>query len=61
MSATDASTVDLRSLPEFELECLFDDPTDPAELTIFTPDTGRLATEWITADRETARSLDRMR
>ncbi|WP_251341598.1 hypothetical protein [Haloplanus halophilus] len=62
MAATDApSTADLRSTPEFELECLFDDPSDPSELTIFTPEDGKLATEWISADRTTARSLDRLR
>jgi len=60
MAAT-PSTADLRSAPEFDLECLFDDPSDPSELTIFSPEDGKLSTEWITTDRTTARALDRVR
>jgi len=51
----------LRDRPEFELECLYDDPSSPSELTIFSPEPPRLATEWVTADRSTAVRLDRMR
>jgi len=62
MAATNPpATTELHSTPEFELECLFDDPADPSELTIFSPEGGNIATEWVTADRSTARSLDRMR
>jgi hypothetical protein len=62
MAPADApSPAELRSTPEFELECLFDDPSDPSELTIYTPETERLATEWVTADRGIAESLDRVR
>jgi len=53
-----AATVPVRERPGFELECLYD---DPSELTIFSPDTRRLATEWLTVDRSTAVRLDRMR
>jgi hypothetical protein len=60
MTAT-PSAAGLRSAPEFELECLFDDLSNPSELTIFTPEDGKLATEWISADRTTARALDRVR
>ncbi|WP_299333643.1 hypothetical protein [Haloplanus sp.] len=57
-------TTDLPSPAEAqnpELECLFDDPADPSELTVFAPGTDSLATEWLTIDWETARSLDRLR
>ncbi|MFD1632396.1 hypothetical protein ACOZ4L_06330 [Haloplanus ruber] len=60
MTAT-TPPAELRSAPEFELECLFDDPSDPSELTIFSPEGENLATEWVTADRSTARSLERIR
>jgi len=62
MGATNPpATTELQSTPEFELECPFDDPADPSELTVFAPDTDSLATEWLTVDWETARSLDRLR
>jgi hypothetical protein len=60
-ATTPPPTDELRSVPEFELECLLDDPADPTELTIFTPETDKLATEWISADRTAARSLDGLR
>lgn len=47
--------------PEFELECLYDDPSSPSELTVFSPETPAIATEWLTVDRSAAVSLDRMR
>jgi hypothetical protein len=58
MDATDAT---LRQAPEFELECLYDDPSSPSELTIFSPETPEMATEWLTVDRSSAIRLDRMR
>lgn len=62
MSATDEpETGDLSSAPEFELECAYDDPEDPSELTIFAPSTPRSVTEWVTADRSAAVPLDRIR
>lgn len=62
MSAGDAPSIaGLRETPEFELECLYDDPSSPSELTIFSPETPRVATEWVTVDRESAVRLDRMR
>jgi hypothetical protein len=51
----------LRRAPEFELECLYDDPSSPSELTIFSPETPAMATEWLTVDRSSALRLDRMR
>lgn len=47
--------------PDVELEWLYDDRTNPSELTIFSPGEQTLATEWITADRSVARSLDSIR
>lgn len=47
--------------PDFELECLYDDPSEPSELTIFSPDGESMVTEWMTADRSTAVALDRLR
>lgn len=49
----------LEETPEFELECLYDEPSNPSELTVFAPD--RLTTEWLTADRSAAVPLDRIR
>ncbi|MDY6817811.1 MAG: hypothetical protein SVG88_04040 [Halobacteriales archaeon] len=41
--------------PEFELEYLYDDPDDPAEVTIFLDaDEADLSTHWITIDRSSA-------
>ena len=51
----------LRQAPEFELECLYDDPASPSEVTIFSPGTPEMATEWLTVDRSSAVGLDRMR
>jgi hypothetical protein len=39
----------------------FDDPADPAELTLFPTDEEWSPTTWITADVEDAIALDRMR
>ena len=58
MEATNAT---LRQAPEFELECLYDDPSSPSKLTIFSPGTPEMATEWVTVDRSAAIRLDRMR
>lgn len=55
------STARLMEAPEFELECRYDDPADPSELTVFSPATRHLATEWMTADRSTVVPLDRVR
>ncbi|WP_435070160.1 DUF7511 domain-containing protein [Haloplanus sp. C73] len=63
MSAESAtlSASGLGETPEFELECLYDDPTNPSELTVFAPETRRLATEWVTVDQSTAVCLDEIR
>lgn len=52
---------ELDATPEFELDCLFDDMDDPAELTVFTPEGRATATEWITVDRSEAVALDQIR
>ena len=51
----------LRQDPELELECLYEDPASPSEVTIFYPGTPEMATEWLTVDRSSAVGLDRMR
>ncbi|MFB6301995.1 MAG: hypothetical protein ABEH78_03955 [Haloferacaceae archaeon] len=47
--------------PDIELCHLVDDPANPAELTIFSPEARSLATEWVTASRSAAVRLDEMR
>jgi hypothetical protein len=49
---------ELEAAPEFDLECLFDDPENPSEVTITTPDTEQSVTEWVTVDRSTAVPLE---
>lgn len=48
-------------MPEFGLGCLFDDPSNPSTVTVFSPETDRLRTEWLTADRSTAVALESVR
>lgn len=43
------------------LEYLYDNETDPDEVTVFNPKSNSLATEWITTDVETAVALDETR
>lgn len=52
---------DLAETPEFDLECLYDDPVDPSELTIFSPEEREFGTEWVTAAASTAVPLDQIR
>lgn len=59
--AEGGSADDPTETPTFELECLYDDPTDPAELTVYAPEAERLATEWVTVDRSAAVSLEEIR
>jgi hypothetical protein len=62
MSATGAVRgAELEAPPEYELDCLYDDCDDPSELTIFSPTSPGLATEWVTADASSAVPLDRDR
>ncbi|EMA34225.1 DUF7511 domain-containing protein [Haloarcula japonica] len=63
MSATTSplSDTDLNETPEFELDCLYDDPEDPSELTIFPSDRQQSVTEWVTADRSATVSLEKLR
>ncbi|MFB6122344.1 MAG: hypothetical protein ABEJ78_02655 [Haloferacaceae archaeon] len=51
---------ELEETPEFDLECIYDDPENPAELTIFSPESEDLTTEWITTDRSTAVPLEKV-
>ena len=48
-------------VPEFELACLYGDPSNPRELTVFSPADHRMATEWLTVDRSAAVSLANVR
>jgi hypothetical protein len=47
--------------PEFELACLYGDPSNPRELTVFSPADHRMSTEWLTVDRSAAVSLTDVR
>lgn len=47
--------------PTFDLECQYDDPMDPSELTIFAPDAPSRTTAWISADDSAAIPLDHCR
>lgn len=60
-TTTPPSDTDLNEAPEFELDCLYDDPEDPSELTIFPSGRQQSVTEWVTADRSAAVSLDELR
>lgn len=51
----------LEERPEFELECLYDDTEDPSSVTIFYPRGERTVSEWVTADTDTAVSLEALR
>jgi len=55
-----ATAGEQEQVPEVNLACLYDDPSNPSELTIFSPETPRMATEWLTVDRSAAVRLDRM-
>jgi hypothetical protein len=50
----------LASYPNFELSCLYDDDDDPSEVTVF-PGKETSTTEWVTADVDSAVSLDEVR
>lgn len=54
-------TADLQELPEFEVECIFDDVETPTEVTVFSPETERTLTEWVTADTSDAMDLSGIR
>lgn len=54
------SRTNLAASPRFDLECVYDDPSNPATLTIFSPESENLTTEWVTVDRASAVPLDRM-
>lgn len=49
----------LDDLPSFELRYLLDDGERPTSVTVYAPDA--LETTWITADVDSAVSLDRVR
>lgn len=61
MGATDATPDGPGERPEIELNHRYDDREDPSELTVYSPEPGNLATEWLTVDRSTAVPLDRIR
>lgn len=62
MSAADPDPVEsaarLDRLPVFALEYEFDDPLDPAEVTIFDASASDRTTHWITVGAEVAIDLD---
>ncbi len=60
--AAGADEVQFDQLPEFELECMYDDWDEPTEVTVFsTADGDSLYTAWLTADRDHAVSLADLR
>ncbi|QKY19721.1 hypothetical protein B4589_004745 [Halolamina sp. CBA1230] len=50
----------LASYPDFGLSCLYDDDENPSEVTVF-PGEEMSTTEWVTADVDSAVSLDELR
>ncbi|WP_299265187.1 DUF7511 domain-containing protein [Halorientalis sp.] len=57
-NAAAADDVQFDQLPEFDLECMYDDWDEPTEVTIFsTADGDSLYTAWLTANRDYAVSL----
>jgi hypothetical protein len=52
---------DLQELPEFEIDCIFDDTETPTEVTLILPETERTLTEWMTADTSDAMDLSEIR
>jgi hypothetical protein len=50
----------LESPPQFALECTFDDPSNPTEVTVYSPGSENVTTEWLTVDRSTAVPLERV-
>lgn len=65
MSVVDRDTdgeVPDEELPAFDLECMYDDWEDPAEVTVFsTADEDSLYTAWLTVDRAHAVPLASVR
>lgn len=57
-----AEALPVEELPEFELECMYDDWDDPSDVTIFsTDDEDSLYTAWLTIDETHAVGLDEIR
>jgi hypothetical protein len=66
MSVVDRSDqdaeVEFDQLPQFELECMYDDWDEPSEVTIFSTDEAdSLYTAWLTTNRSNAVSLEDVR
>lgn len=57
ISRLPGTTVELTATPGFGLYCRVDDPDDPAEVTVFAPDTDD-TTHWITVDADSAVPID---
>lgn len=55
-----ADQVTRGGLPRFDLAYLYDNPLDPGEVTVFEPDSGTVATAWITVDAAHAVPLERV-
>lgn len=64
MSAAPGELEPVAALPAAtpaRLAARYDDPIDPSELTLYDPESEKQTTEWLSADPETARSLEAMR
>ncbi|MFB6164550.1 MAG: hypothetical protein ABEJ31_05275 [Haloarculaceae archaeon] len=60
--SVESAEVQFDQLPEFELECMYDDWDEPSEVTIFSTDEAdSLYTAWLTVDCEHAVSLTEIR
>jgi|AntRauTorcE11898_2_1112593.scaffolds.fasta_scaffold120148_1 hypothetical protein len=58
----EAESSQFDKLPEFELECMYDDWDEPTEVTVFsTAEEDSLYTAWLTVDRNHAVSLAELR
>ena len=54
--------VPFERLPEFDLECMYDDWDDPSEVTVFSTDErDSLCSAWLTVDRDHAEPLSSVR
>lgn len=49
MNVTKDTILDKDELPTFGLDCRYDDPVDPNEVTVFAPEVGDITSAWITA------------
>lgn len=60
MPRSDEAIREREELPTFELECWFDDPERPREVTVFDPLSEDRTSTWISADVSHTVPLDRV-